>query len=225
MDIDGIGESLAAGLMRAGLVQDPGDLYTLTKEQLEALERMAEKSAQNILDRIASSKERPLSRVIFALGIRHVGGETAEVLAANFPSLDTLAGASVEELQSIPAVGPKIAESVRAYFETEANRRMIDKLQQAGVRLEAAGAARPAEGPLQGLQFVITGTLAAFSRSEAEERVRSLGGSAGSSVTKKTDYLVMGENPGSKLQKGQQYGTKTLSEEEFLALLRQHRVA
>ncbi len=146
----------------------------------------------------------------------------AEVLAANFPSLDALAGASVEELQSIPAVGPKIAESVRAYFETEANRRMIDKLRQAGVRLETAGAARPAEGPLQGLQFVITGTLAAFSRSEAEERVRSLGGSAGSSVTKKTDYLVVGENPGSKLQKGQQYGTKMLSEEEFLALLRQH---
>jgi DNA ligase (NAD+) len=148
----------------------------------------------------------------------------AEALAGHFPSLDALAAASVEELQSIPAVGPKIAESVSAYFQTEANRRMIEKLRRAGVRLEAEGAP-PAEGPLQGLQFVITGTLASFSRSEAEERVRRLGGSTGSSVTKKTDYLVVGETPGSKLEKAQEYDTKTLSEEEFLELLRRHGAA
>jgi len=224
MDIDGIGESLAASLMEAGLVKDPADLYSLTKEQLVGLERMADKSAQNILDAVAASKERPLGRVIFALGIRHVGSEIAEVLAEHYSSLDALAAASVEELQSIPAVGPKIADSVSAYFQTEANRRMIEKLRRAGVRLEAE-AAPPAEGPLQGLQFVVTGTLASFSRSEAEERVRRLGGSASSSVTKKTDYLVVGADPGSKLQKAQEYGTKTLSEEEFLALLRRHGAA
>jgi DNA ligase (NAD+) len=224
MDIDGIGESLGASLMQAGLVKDPADLYSLTKEQLVGLERMADKSAQNILDAVAGSKERPLGRVIFALGIRHVGSEIAEVLAQRYPSLDALAAASVEELQSIPAIGPKIAESVSAYFQTEANRRMIEKLRRAGVRLEAEGAP-PAEGPLQGLQFVITGTLASFSRSEAEERVRSLGGNAGSSVTKKTDYLVVGETPGSKLKKAREYGTKTLSEEEFRELLRRHGAA
>jgi len=224
MDIDGIGESLAASLMRAGLVKDPADLYSLTKEQLVGLERMADKSAQNILDAVAGSRERPLGRVIFALGIRHVGSEIADILAQHYPSLDALAAASVEEMQSIPAIGPKIAESVSAYFQTEANRRMIEKLRRAGVRLEAEGKP-PAEGPLQGLQFVITGTLASFSRSEAEERVRRLGGSAGSSVTKKTDYLVVGETPGSKLDKAREYGTKTLSEEEFLELLRRHGAA
>jgi DNA ligase (NAD+) len=224
MDVDGIGESLAASLMEAGLVKDPADLYFLSKEQLVGLERMADKSAQNILDAVAGSKERPLGRVIFALGIRHVGSEIAEVLAGHSPGLDALAAASVEELQSIPAIGPKIAESVSAYFQTEANRQMVEKLRRAGVRLEAEGKP-PAEGPLQGLQFVITGTLASFGRSEAEERVRRLGGSAGSSVTKKTDYLVVGADPGSKLDKARQYGTKTLSEEEFRGLLRRHGAA
>jgi DNA ligase (NAD+) len=224
MDIDGIGESLGASLMRAGLVKDPADLYSLTKERLVGLERMAEKSAQNVLDAIEGSKERPLGRVIFALGIRHVGSETAEALAGHFPSLDALAAASVEELQSIPTVGPKIAESVSAFFQTEANRRVIEKLRRAGVRLEAE-AAPPREGPLRGRQFVITGTLASFPRSEAEERVRRLGGSASSSVTRKTDYLVVGADPGSKLAKAREYGTKTLSEEEFLALLRRHGAA
>jgi DNA ligase (NAD+) len=232
MDIEGIGEQLAAVLLKAGLVADPGDIYNLKKEQLAELmlpgkehpRKLGEANAQKIAGQIEGSKKRPLGRVIFALGIRHVGSEMAEALAEHFPSLDALAATSVEELQSIPTVGPKIAESVSAYFQTEANRRMIEKLRRAGVRLEAEGKP-PAEGPLQGLQFVITGTLASFSRSEAEERVRRLGGSAGSSVTKKTDYLVVGETPGSKLQKAREYGTKTLSEEEFLALLRRHGAA
>ncbi|MDI6857580.1 MAG: NAD-dependent DNA ligase LigA [Dehalococcoidia bacterium] len=225
MDIEGIGEKLAAALMQAGLVKDPADVYYLKMEQLVGLERMAEKSARNVLDAIEGSKERPLSRVIFALGIRHVGSEVAEILAQEYGSLDALANASVEELQSIPSIGPKIAESIRAYFQVEGNRRLIEKLRKAGVRLEGERAGRPAEGPLGGQQFVVTGTLSSFSRAEAEEKLERLGAKTGSSVTRKTDYLVVGENPGSKLQKAQQYGTKTLSEEEFLELLRRHGAA
>jgi DNA ligase (NAD+) len=221
MDIDGIGESLSMTLLKEGLVEDPADLYFLTKEQLLKLERLADKSAQNVLDSIASSKDRPLARLVFALGIRHVGNEMAEVLAGHFGSLDALAEASVEELGTIPTVGPKIAESVHAWFQDDSNRRLVEKLRRAGVRLEAETAAR--EGPLSGLSFVVTGTLNRWSRNEAESLIKSLGGAVGSSVTKKTDYLVVGEGrPGSKLQKAQEYGTKLLSEEEFVELLRRH---
>jgi DNA ligase (NAD+) len=163
--------------------------------------------------------------VIFALGIRHVGSEVAEILAKEYGSLDALANASVEELRSVPGIGPKIAESIHAYFQVESNRRMIEKLRRAGVRLESERVQGPAEGPLSGLQFVVTGTLSSFSRTEAEDKVEALGGKAGSSVTRKTDYVVVGESPGSKLRKAQQYGTKTLSEEEFLELLRRHGAA
>ena len=219
MDIDGIGESLAAALLKASLVKDPADLYFLKKEQLLGLERLADKSAQNVLDAIERSKQRPLSRVVFALGIRHVGSEMADRLAEHFGSIDALAAATVEDLESVPTVGPKIAQSVRAYFDDEDNRRIIEKLRQADVRLAEERAARE-EGPLRGLTFVVTGTLSAFTREEAEERVRELGGSAASSVTRKTDYVVVGESPGSKAQKAQEYGVKTLTEEEFLSMLR-----
>ncbi len=222
MDIDGIGESLAAALTKAGLVKDPADLYFLEKERILSLERLAEKSAQNVLDAIERSKQRPLSRVIFALGIRHVGSEMADRLAEHFGSIDALAAASVEELESVPTVGPKIAASTGAYFADEENRRIIEKLRQAGVRLAEERAARK-EGPLHGLTFVITGALQSMTREEAEERVRELGGSAGSSVTRKTGYVVVGESPGSKAQKAQKLGTKVLTEEEFLALLRRER--
>lgn len=224
MDIDGIGERLAAALLDAGLVKDSADIYFLTKEQLLGLERLAEKSAQNVMDAIAGSKERPLSRVIFALGIRHVGSEMAERLAKHFGGIDPLAAASAEELESIPTVGPKIAASVGAYFDDEENRRIVEKLRRAGVRLAEERAARE-EGPLQGQTFVITGTLGAFTREQAEERVQALGASTGASVTRKTDYVVVGEDPGSKLRKAQQYGTRTLTEEEFLELLRRNGAA
>ncbi|OGO49335.1 MAG: DNA ligase (NAD(+)) LigA [Chloroflexi bacterium RBG_16_68_14] len=222
MDIDGIGEQLSLALLEAGLVRNPGDLYFLNKEDLLKLERMGEKSAQNVLDAIEASRGRPLQRVLFALGIRHVGSETAALLAQHFGSMDALMRASVEELAAVPSIGPVVAESVRAYFRDRAHRRLIERLRRGGVRMEAeAPAAR--EGPLSGQTFVITGTLAALSRAEAEARVRSLGGVAGSSVTRSTDYLVAGESPGSKLEKAQQYGTKVLSDEEFMALLRRHR--
>jgi DNA ligase (NAD+) len=221
MDIDGVGESLCMALLKEGLVEDPADLYFLAKDQLLKLERMADKSAQNVLDAIAGSKDRPLARLVFALGMRHVGSEMAEILASHFGSLDALAGASVEELGAIPTVGPKIAESVHAWFQDDLNRRLVEKLRRAGVRLQGETAAR--EGPLSGLSFVVTGTLSRWSRNEAEGLIKSLGGAVGSSVTKKTDYLVVGDGrPGSKLQKAQEYGTKLLGEDDFVELLRRH---
>jgi DNA ligase (NAD+) len=224
MDIDGIGERLAAQLLESKLVNDPGDLYYLTKDQLLTVERMADKSAQNVLDSIERSKQRPLSRVIFGLGIRHVGSEMADRLAEHFGSIDAVARATVEELDSVPTVGPKIAASTGAYFEDEDNRRIVEKLRRAGVRLSEERAARE-EGPLHGLTIVVTGTMSALTREEAEERIRGLGGSAGSTVSRKTDYVVVGENPGSKAQKAQELGTKVLTEEEFIAMIEGRKTA
>ncbi|MDP3768503.1 MAG: helix-hairpin-helix domain-containing protein, partial [Dehalococcoidia bacterium] len=203
---------------------DPAGLYFLKKNDLLKLERMAEKSAQNVLDAIDASRSRPLRRVLFAVGIRHVGSETAALLAQHFGSMEALMEASAEELEAVPTIGPVVAESVHAYFRKKENRALIRKLRRGGMRMEGeAPAAR--EGPLSGQSFVITGTLAAFPRSEAEARVRGLGGAAGSSVTKSTDYLVAGEHPGSKLDKARQYGTTVLREDDFMALLRKHGAA
>ena len=222
MDIRGIGESLSITLLREGLVKNVADLYDLKdkKEQLVKLERMAEKSVGNILNAIENSKERPLSKVIFALGILHIGEEMAELLAKHFGSIDRLADASREELLSIPTVGPKIADSIVAFFRQKENRHIIERLRKAGIRLEEE-IAKPKEQPLAGQEFVITGRLEAFSRQEVEARIKALGGSTGSSVTKKTTYLVVGADPGSKLASAQSLGTKLLAEEEFLLLLRQ----
>ena len=222
MDIDGLGDSWCYILLRDGLVRDPGDIYSLTKEQLVALERMGEKSADNLLRSIEASKHRSLRRLVFALGVRHVGGEIAGVLADRFGSIDALARAEQEDLDDIPTVGPRIAESVYQWFRDEANLRVLDKLRQAGVRIAEEAPPAPPTGPLAGLSFVVTGTLASMPRSQAEELIRGLGGATSDSVTRKTDYLVTGEAPGSKLQKAEQYGTKLLTEQELLDLLRKH---
>ena len=223
MDIRGIGESQSALLLTQGLVKDVADLYYLKdkKEQLLELERMAEKSVTNILNAIEKSKDTPLARVIFALGIRHIGEEMAELLARHFGSIDKLANAAKEELLSIPTVGPKIADSVVAFFRQEENKKIIERLRKAGVRLEAE-VAKPEELPLAGQEFVITGRLEAFSRQEAETRIKDRGGTAKDNVTRNTDYLVVGTDPGgSKLARAQALGTKQLTEEELLRLLRQ----
>ena len=221
MDIEGIGEQLSLTLLEAGLVQDPADLYFLKKEALLKLERMADKSAQNVLDAIEVSRGRPLQRVLFALGIRHVGSETAALLAQHFGNMEGLMQATPEELATVPSIGPVVARSVHDYFRDKGNRRLVDKLRRGGVRLEAEAPAA-GTGPLSGQTFVITGTLAGFSRSEAEARIRSLGGATVASVTRSTDYLVVGESPGSKLEKARRYETKILSDEELMALLRRH---
>ncbi|MFC1918860.1 NAD-dependent DNA ligase LigA, partial [Chloroflexota bacterium] len=191
MDIRGIGESLSTTLFDKGLVKNVADLYDLgeKREQLSELEGMGEKSIDNMLEAIEKSKETPLARVILALGIRHVGGEMAQVLAARFDSIDKLANASKEELVSIPAVGPKIAESITTFFGQEENRRIIERLREAGVRLEEK-TARPKELFLNGKEFVITGRLEAFSRPEAEAKIRELGGTAKDNVTRQTTCLV-----------------------------------
>jgi DNA ligase (NAD+) len=220
MDIRGIGESMSAILLREGLVRDIADLYYLKdkKEQLLKLERMAEKSMTNILNAIEKSKDTPLARLIFALGIRHVGEEMAGILAENFSSIAQLADASSEELMSIPTVGPKIADSIAAFFKQKENRDIIERLREAGVRLEEE-LAKPEELPLAGQEFVITGRLEIFSRQQAEARVKALGGTTKDNVTLQTTYLVVGADPGSKLARAQALGTKQLTEEEFLRLL------
>jgi DNA ligase (NAD+) len=222
MDIDGVGEKLCQALFEAGLVKDSGDLYYLTKEQLLGLERMADKSASSVLKSIEASKNRPLARLIFALGILHIGDRYAELLAEQFHGLDQLAKVGQEELSTIPSIGPKIAEGIVTFFRQEGNQQIIEKLRKAGVKLEkpeTVGAELVSSHPLAGLEFVLTGKLDSFSRSEAEARIKALGGKAGSDVTKRTSYVVVGADPGSKLAKAQKLGTKTLTEAEFLKLL------
>jgi len=228
MDIDGVGEKLCQALFEAGLkkklkFEDAGDLYSLTKEQLMKLERMADKSASNVLNSIEKSRDRPLARVIFALGILHVGEQYAELLAENFNSIKDLAKASQEELSAIPSIGPKIAESIVAFFRQEGNRRIIEKLREKevgqGLGKRKAKVIKPEELPLAGLEFVLTGKLEALSRSEAEAKIKALGGKAGSDVTRKTSYVVVGADPGSKLAEAQKLGVKTLNEAEFLNFL------
>ncbi|MBI3954044.1 MAG: NAD-dependent DNA ligase LigA [Chloroflexi bacterium] len=225
MDIKGVGGATLEAMVRAGLVKDPADVYFVTREQLLALERLADKSAQNVLDAIARSKERPLANVIAALGILNVGEETARDLAERFRSLDALSAAGEEELQTVPNIGPKVAASIAAFFRDEGNRAVLEKLRQAGVRLAAEPAAAPATGPFQpwkGYQFVLTGTLASMARGEAEQRIRRLGGAVGSSVTRKTTHLVAGAAPGSKLERARELGATVWDEAAFLAALRQH---
>jgi len=224
MDIDGVGEKLCQALFEAGLVKDAADLYYLTKEQLLGLEKMADKSVSNVLTSIAESKERSLARVIFALGILHIGEQYAERLAENSHSIDALAKATEEDLRSIRPIGPKIAESIVAFFRQERNKQIIEKLSKAGVRLERDKVDKVGEGlvpslPLAGLEFILTGKLESFPRSEAEAKIKALGGKAGSDITRKTSYVVVGAEPGSKLAKAEKLGIKTLSEADFLELL------
>jgi DNA ligase (NAD+) len=217
MDIEGLGESLADQLLRSGLVGDVGDVYSLTKEMVLTLERMGDKSAGNLITNVENSKNRPLANLLFALGIRHVGYETAELLSSHFGSMDELAKADLTELESVPTIGPKIAQSVFEYFQDEQNQALIHKLRSAGVRMTGERASR--QGPLTGLTFVVTGSLERWSRNEIETLIKRQGGAVASSVSKKTNYLVAGESPGSKLVKAQELGTAVLDEEGFAAFL------
>ncbi len=216
MDIEGLGEKLVDKLVESGLVRKLSDLYRLKKEDLVNLERMGEKSAQNLLGQIERSKNAGLARLIFALGIRYVGEHLAEVLAEHFPSLEALSNASYEELIQIPEVGPRIAQSIVDFFKNEENRRLIQELKELGVKTEAE---KPKEGPLSGKTFVFTGALAAFTREEARRIVESLGGRVASGVSRKVDYVVVGSDPGEKLRKAQELGITILTEEEFRKLV------
>jgi DNA ligase (NAD+) len=218
MDIERLGVALIEQLIEAGLVKTFADIYRLKKEDLMALERMGEKSAQNVLDGIEASKTRPLWRFIAALGIRHVGGQSAEVLADHLGSLDAIMNASQEELQAVDQVGPVMAESVCRYFQNPRHRTVIDDLLAAGVRPQPP-APKKRTGGLQGKTIVVTGTLKGFSRPQAEQAIREAGGKASGSVSKKTDFVLAGEDPGSKLRKAQELGVEVIDEERFKKLL------
>lgn len=223
MDIDGLGPANVNQLVDAQLIEDPSDLYHITVEDLLKLDRFALKSAQNLVAAIQKSKQAGLDKVIYALGIRHVGKGAARVLAQHFRSLERLQQASAEELQTVPEVGAIMAESINSYFGQEQNQRLIDQLAAVGVNMELPDTdRRSSDGgslPLDGKTLVITGTLTGFSRSEAEEAVRRAGGKASGSVSKRTDYVVAGTEAGSKLDKANELGIRVLNEAEFVQLL------
>jgi DNA ligase (NAD+) len=216
LNIEGLGYATIGQLIERGWVDDPSDLYRLTKEQIVQLEGFADKSGQNLLDRIAESRRPELGRFLYALGIPQVGEATADLLAADFGSIAKLRSASEEELQRVEGVGPNMAREVHAYFQGQGGE-LVGKLLDAGVEPHAVEP--PGEGPLTGKTFVFTGTLETMSRPDAEALVRKLGGKAAGSVSAKTSYVVAGPNAGSKLEKAQKLKLAILDEEQFLALV------
>ncbi|MBC8206754.1 MAG: NAD-dependent DNA ligase LigA [Kiritimatiellales bacterium] len=217
MDIDGLGESIVELLVDAELVKSPADLYSLTKPQLLGLEGFKEKKAQNLVDGIEASKSRPFDRILFALGIRHVGSGAARILAKEFPNIGKLMEADVQALEKIRDIGPIVGKSIVDFFQCLENRKLIERLQAAGVNFEQA--AKGGSDELAGLTFVLTGTMESLSRDEAGDEIRKRGGSVTSSVSKNTDYVVAGEKAGSKLAKAEALGVKVLDEAAFLNLI------
>jgi DNA ligase (NAD+) len=218
LDVEGLGEKMVAQLVISGLIADPADLFFLTKEQLLVLERMADKSAANLIAAIERSKTPFLDRLIYALGIRHVGEQTAKRLTSTYGTLAALVAATEDDLKKIRDIGPEVAASIAGFFREPANLRVIDKLHRAGfVPREVS---RPQAAPFTGKSFVFTGTLSRISRGEAKALVESLGGSVTSAITKTTDYIVAGDAAGSKLDRARQDGIAILDEEAFFALTR-----
>jgi len=218
MNIDGLGEKIVDQLVEQKLVKDVADLYALKVEKVAGLERMAQKSAQNLVQEVQSSKKNPLSRLIFALGMRFVGERTGQLLAEHFSTLEELEAAKQEELEQVPEVGPKVAESIVEFFSEAANRKLVKKLRDAGVRPTAEKREVKSQ-KLAGKSFVFTGGLANRSREDAGELVKQHGGKVSGSVSKKTDYVVVGADPGSKYDKAKELGVTVLTEGEFEKLL------
>jgi DNA ligase (NAD+) len=220
MDIVGLGIKIVEQLIAEGLVKDVADLFTLKKEQLLELEGFAEKKAENLLNSLEQAKGQSLNRTLSALGIRGVGEVMASDLTRHYPDLDALSRATVGELQEIEGVGPNIAEAIVDWFARPANQNLLAKLKAAGVwpvaQLSVTG--DQSSGSLAGLTFVITGTLTGFTREGIKEYIQSSGGKVVGSVSKNTDYLVLGENPGSKLEKARELGVKIIDEEELRRL-------
>ena len=222
MDVDGLGDKLVNQLVDEGLVSEPADLFALSKERLASLERMGEKSAENLVEALEKAKRPPLARFIYALGVRHVGERVAEVLAGSFRDLEALSRADEEALTSTHEVGPKVAESVARFFSDARSKKMVENLLAAGVAPESppeAAARDSGEGALSGLSFVLTGTLPGRSRSEAKAAIEALGGRVSASVSKSTSFLVAGERPGSKMKRAESLGVPVLDEGAFEEML------
>ena len=217
MNIEGMGDALVGQLTDHKLVKNVADIYKLTKENLLSLERMGDKSAQNVLDEIEASKKLPIERVIYGLGIRMVGERTAQFLAEHFGSMDALMNATEEELQEVNEVGPRIAESIVEFFQEPKNRSLVEQLRKAG--LAFTGKKKQRGTALAGKTFVLTGTLAHFTRDEAKNMIEDAGGRVSGSVSKKTDFVVAGDDAGSKLDKAKELGVKVIGEKEMQALL------
>ncbi len=218
MDIDGVGESIIEQLLKNDLINDPIDLYFLKQSQLENLERMAEKSANNAITSIQNSKDRNLDRLIYAFGIRHVGKTIAELLANRFSSIEELGKVTLEELTAVNGIGPKIAKSILDFFKFKSTEKMISKLDKAGIKQSAKKIVFK-NSSITGKTLVITGTLTSMTRNKAEEIIKSHGAKAGNSISKSTDFLIVGESAGSKLKKAKELGVATLTEQEFLKLI------
>lgn len=219
MNIEGIGERVVSQLLREGLVKDVSDLYTLNKEELIALERMGEKSAQNLLDAIEASKKNSLERLLFGLGIRHVGAKAARLLAEEFESIDALMDATVEQLTAVFEIGDKMADSIVTYFEKEEVRELIERLRQLGVNVYYTGKkinTEEIDSVFNGKTIVLTGKLSQLNRSEAQKKIEELGGKVTGSVSKKTDLVIAGEDAGSKLTKAEQLGIEVWNEEYLI---------
>lgn len=221
MDIEGLGIALVEQLVdnELELVRDVGDLYNLELEQLAGLERMAEKSAQNVLNALEASKQQPFHRVLFALGIRHIGATVARALSDNFHSIDRLRDTQPEEIEAVHEIGSAIAESIHTYLNTESNWTIVEKLRAAGINLESEAPADTGPKPLDGKTVVVTGTFSRWGRQQAQDLIRTLGGKPTSSVSGKTDLVIAGEKAGSKRTKAEQLGIDVLNEEEFVELI------
>ncbi|HXF43712.1 MAG TPA: NAD-dependent DNA ligase LigA, partial [Pyrinomonadaceae bacterium] len=219
MDIEGLGEVLVEALVDKKMVEDVADLYHLKAEEISKLERMGAKSASNLIEQIEVSKNRGLERLLYALDIRFVGERYAKLLARTFGTIERLSEASVDELDAIPEIGDAVAESVYSWFREQRNIRLLEKLKSVGVKMESALAQAATDGIFNGKTFVLTGRLEKFTRDDAAREIENRGGRVASSVSKKTDYVVVGEDAGSKLEKARSLGVKTLNEEEFITLL------
>ncbi|MFA6431847.1 MAG: NAD-dependent DNA ligase LigA, partial [Candidatus Margulisiibacteriota bacterium] len=218
MDIEHLGPAIVDQLVENKLIKDVADLYALEKKDILKLERFGEKSAQNIIDSIAASKDRPHDRLLYALGIRMVGRTSAALIAEHYDSLEDLFNESAENLQKIGGIGPKVAESIAHFFSQKDNRHLVERIKKLGLRIK--GDKKFGPQPLKGKIFVFTGGLDKMTRPEAEEIVRSLGGHPSSSVSKETDYVVAGTDPGSKSDKAKKLGVTIISEKEFQELIK-----
>jgi len=219
MDIQGLGDKLVEQLVEKGMVKTVADLYALNKNELADLERMAEKSAQNLLDEIEKSKDTTLGRFLHALGIPQVGEATAELLASHFGTLEAIMDANRETLEQVPGIGPAMAEDIEAFFSEKHNRDVIAKLQKRGVHWPKVKVRAAGEQLLAGKTFVLTGTLSSMTRDEAKKKIQALGGKVSGSVSKKTDYVIVGEEPGSKADKASELGVDMIDEKKFLSLV------